>query len=128
MKLFISTLTLFFTLNLFSQTPKAPLPIKDTTTLLKEIRQVMEREKMPGLMIAIVKGDSTVYAGAIGYADLENRKAVLPQTLFHQNSVTKMFTAMGILKLIHSGKFKLDDELKKIAPEVKFQNKWEDTH
>ena len=32
------------------------------------------------------------------------------------------------MKLVNEGKLKLDDELKKIAPEVPFQNKWENTN
>jgi CubicO group peptidase (beta-lactamase class C family) len=129
MKLLISTLTLFFTLNIFGQIPPPTTPsINDTAALLKEIQQVMKREHVPGLMISIVKGDSIVYAGGLGFANLEHKIPVHPNTLFHQNSVTKMFTAMAILKLVHAGKLNLKDELKKIAPEIKFQNRWEQSH
>jgi len=43
-------------------------------------------------------------------------------------SITKMFVSLGIMKLVNEGKLKLDDELKKIAPEVPFKNKWESTN
>jgi CubicO group peptidase (beta-lactamase class C family) len=102
--------------------------VGDINDLLVKLKEVMKKEHIPGLMISIVKGDSIVYAGGLGYADIKNKIPVTPKTLFHQNSVTKMFTAMGILKLVHQGKFKLNDELKKIAPEIQFQNRWEKTH
>ena len=39
-----------------------------------------------------------------------------------------MFVSLAIMKLVEEGKLNLDDELKTIAPEVPFQNKWEITN
>ncbi|MXV51937.1 serine hydrolase [Pedobacter sp. HMF7647] len=124
----ISSLIFFFTINVFGQVSQNhPNPSESRTVLLHKLKEVMKEEHIPGLMISIVKGDS-IYAGGLGYADVKNKIPVSSRTLFLQNSVTKMFTAMGILQLVHQGKFKLTDELKKIAPEIEFQNKWEDTN
>lgn len=119
----VCALILFSTHNVFSQKKETTLDsVKDTAVLLRKIKKVMEQDNIPGLMISIVKGDSILYAGGLGYADIEKKIPVGSGTLFHQNSITKMFTAMGILKLVKEGRLKLNDELKVIAPEIKFQN------
>jgi CubicO group peptidase (beta-lactamase class C family) len=79
-------------------------------------------------MLGITTKDSVIFSGGFGYADLETRRRVDESTLFRMGSITKMFLSLGIMKLVNEGKLKLDDELKKIAPEVPFQNKWESTN
>jgi CubicO group peptidase (beta-lactamase class C family) len=59
---------------------------------------------------------------------LDAKRKVDESILFRMGSITKMFVSLGIMKLVNEGKLKLDDELKKIAPEVPFQNKWESTN
>jgi len=88
----------------------------------------MKREHMPGLMLSIVTKDSILYSGGLGYSNLENKVKATGSTLFHMNSVTKMFTALAIQKLITEGKLNLNDKLKSIAPEIVFENSWESTH
>jgi CubicO group peptidase (beta-lactamase class C family) len=107
---------------------KTDTPPQTVQELLPRIEAVMQREHIPGLMLAIVTKDSILFAGGLGEANLGTRQPVNGQTLFRVRSVTKMFTAMGILKLIHAGKLNLNDALKKIAPEVPFRNSWEATH
>lgn len=96
--------------------------------LLKKIDTVLQKEHMPGLMISIVKKDSILFSGGLGYADLEQKIPVDSTTQFHFASVTKFFVAMGIQKLITEGKLKLDDRLRAIAPEIPYTNRWESTH
>lgn len=96
--------------------------------LFKKIDTVLQKEHMPGLMISIVKKDSILFSGGLGYADLEQRIPVDSTTQFHFASVTKFFVAMGIQKLITEGKLKLDDRLRAIAPEIPYTNRWESTH
>lgn len=110
----------------FGQTPEPAF--RTIQELLPRIESVMQQEHMPGLMLSIVTRDSVLFAGGLGKANLQHNTQVSGQTLFRVSSVTKMFTSMGILKLIHEGKLSLNDELKKIAPEVPFRNRWEDTH
>lgn len=104
----------------------SPTPAIDQ--LLKKIDTVLQKEHMPGLMISIVKKDSILFSGGLGYADLEQKIPVDSTTQFHFASVTKFFVAMGIQKLIAEGKLKLNDRLKAIAPEIPYTNKWESTH
>jgi len=79
-------------------------------------------------MISIVKKDSILFSGGLGYADLEQKMNVDHTTQFHLASITKFFVAMGIQKLIIEGKLNLNDRLQAIAPEIPYTNKWESTN
>jgi CubicO group peptidase (beta-lactamase class C family) len=104
----------------------SPTPVIDH--LLKKIDSVMLKEHMPGLMISIVKKDSMLFSAGLGYADLEQKILVDNTTQFHLASITKLFVAMGIQRLIADGKLKLNDRLQAIAPEIRFTNRWDSTH
>src|SRR5260221_5261909 len=97
-----------------------------TLDALKDsIKTIMEKEHMPGLMIALANRDSVIWRGGIGLASIENKTPVDANSLFRIGSITKSFTALSILKLVEQGKFNLDSKLKDIAPEIPFENKWE---
>src|SRR4030095_8103453 len=109
----------------FSQKTESINSIKQLTD---SIDVIMKQEKITGLMLGITTKDSVIFSGGFGYADLDTRRKVDEGTLFRMGSITKMFMSLAIMKLVNEGKLKLDDELKKIAPEVPFQNKWESTN
>lgn len=96
--------------------------------LTDSINVIIKQEKITGLMLGIATKDSILFCGGFGYADLNTKRSADKRTLFRMGSITKMFVSLAIMKLVNEGKLKLLDELKKIAPEVPFQNKWESTH
>ncbi|HMC85672.1 MAG TPA: serine hydrolase domain-containing protein, partial [Chitinophagaceae bacterium] len=117
-------LVLFFSTELFSQ-QQNKLSIKQ---LADSIQSIVNSDHVPGLMVGITNKDSAIFSGGFGYADVKTNRPVNGSTLFRLGSITKMFISLSILKLVQEGKLHLDDELKKVAPEVPFQNKWEQTH
>ena len=94
----------------------------------RKIDIVMQRERIPGLMISIVKKDRILFSGGIGYADLEQKIKATATSQFHLASITKFFVALGIQKLIAEGRLNLNDQLKSIAPEIPYTNQWESSH
>ncbi len=74
------------------------------------IPQLMSKWNIPGGAIAIAKGDKLVFATAYGLANREQAQPVQPDSLFRIASVSKPFTAVGILKLLEEGKLSLDDQ------------------
>ena len=92
------------------------------------LQQVMQRQHIPGMMLVLTTRDSVLYAGGLGYADVNPKTPVNDRHLFRMGSVTKMFTALGILNLVQAGKLKLDDPVRKLAPELPIDNPWEATH
>lgn len=61
-----------------------------------------------------------LYHISFGYANYDTREPVTENTLFNLCSVTKQFTAMGILMLMEEGKLNLDDSLQKYFPELPY--------
>ena len=72
----------------------------------------------PGCSVgASVKG-RVVVNKAYGMADLEHDVANTPDTIFEAGSVSKQFTAAGVLLLAREGKLSLDDPVRKYVPEL----------
>ena len=72
--------------------------------------------RTPGVSVAIVKRGKTVLAKGYGFADLENDVPATPETVYRIGSITKQFTAAGIMRLVEQGKLSLDDTLQKFLP------------
>jgi len=72
----------------------------------------------PGVIIAVVRGGSIVYAKGFGYRNVEDAVSVAPDTRFPIGSNTKQFTAAAILMLQDEGKLNIDDRLAKYLPQI----------
>jgi CubicO group peptidase (beta-lactamase class C family) len=72
-----------------------------------------------GSSIAVVQGGREVYRHAVGMADIARQHAVDSDTIFHWASITKTFTAIGIMQLRDRGLLKLDDPVVKYIPELR---------
>lgn len=68
--------------------------------------------------IAVRQGDSLLYTRNIGYADLEEKSKIDSATRYHIGSVSKIFTAVLILKAVEQGKLRLEDNLKRYFPQI----------
>jgi CubicO group peptidase (beta-lactamase class C family) len=75
----------------------------------KRMQSLMNSLKLTGATVGVVKDEKLVYTKGFGYADKENKKEVDPSSLFRIGSVSKLITAIAILKLVDDGKIGLDD-------------------
>jgi CubicO group peptidase (beta-lactamase class C family) len=73
----------------------------------------MERQRLPGLALAVVEAGKTVKAQGYGLADVERATPVTPDTVFKIGSVSKQFIATGIMVLAQDGRLGLDDPVSK---------------
>lgn len=80
------------------------------------VRAEMERQKAPGVAIGIVKNGKVVLAKGYGFANLEHRVPVGPETIFQSGSLGKQFTAMAVMLQVEAGKLSLEDPLTKFFP------------
>ncbi len=92
------------------------------------IEQLVEERELPGAAIAMVDENGPVWVGGVGKANLENDIDADADTLFRIGSTSKMFVALAVLKLVEEGRLSLDDKLADLAPDVAFENRWEETH
>lgn len=72
------------------------------------------KNEIPGASLTVSHQGKQVYSRGFGYADVENREAVQPDSLFRVASVSKPFTGVAILQLWERGKLKLDDKVMKL--------------
>jgi CubicO group peptidase (beta-lactamase class C family) len=72
-----------------------------------------------GGAISIVRGGAPVYRHDRGMADIARKHPVDHDTIFHWASITKTFTAIGIMQLRDRGLLKLDDPVVKYVPELR---------
>jgi len=71
----------------------------------------------PGAVVLIARGDKVLYRGARGMANLELGVPLAAGQVFRIGSVTKMFTAATVLKLVDSGRLSLNDPLSRFLPD-----------
>ena len=70
----------------------------------------------PGCAVLVVQDGKTVFEKGYGVAELRAREKIGPQTNFRLASLTKEFTALAIMLLVHDGKLRYDDRLTDIFP------------
>lgn len=73
------------------------------------VNRAMRSLRLTGATVALVKNEKLVYAKGFGFADKEKKEKVEPHHLFRIGSVSKLITAIAILKLVDEGKIGLDD-------------------
>ena len=74
-----------------------------------------------GSVLVAEKG-KPIYQQALGYADYNTRRMLNDSSVFELASVSKQFTAMGIMTLKEKGKLKYEDEAKKFLPDFPYDH------
>ena len=87
---------------------------------LKSFDELMEGfvrdNELPGAALAVAKDGRLVYARGFGYADVEEKQPVQPESLFRIASISKPFTAVATLQLVEQGKLGLNDSVFGLLP------------
>ncbi|HKT81239.1 MAG TPA: serine hydrolase domain-containing protein [Vicinamibacterales bacterium] len=79
-------------------------------------RDLLVKENLPGLSIAVAKDGDVVWAEGFGYANAERRATVTPRTRFRTGSVSKTMTAAAIAMLYERGRIDLDAPVQRYVP------------
>jgi CubicO group peptidase (beta-lactamase class C family) len=74
-------------------------------------------DKTPGLAVLIKKNGSVVFERGYGLKELQNSPRIDTKTNFRLASVTKQFTAMAVMLLVHDKKLSYETTLGQIFPE-----------
>ena len=84
----------------------------------RELEDLRDRLKLPGMAVAIVKDQQVVWAEGFGFADLENGIPATPATPFHLASVTKTYASTILMGLVEGGDLDLDDPVSEYGIEL----------
>ncbi len=102
----------------------AQAPAKDPLAGFDEwVESIRKDWKIPGIAVAIVKGDQIVLAKGYGLRNVEKNLPVTENTLFAIGSNTKAFTAAGVSLLVADGKLDWDKPIREYIPSFKM---WDD--
>jgi CubicO group peptidase (beta-lactamase class C family) len=92
---------------------------KSDTDLDKTVDSLVSqqfKQNEPGVSILIARKGKIVYEDAFGSANLELNVPMKTDMVFRIGSITKQFTAIGILQLVEQGKISLQDSIQKYIP------------
>jgi D-alanyl-D-alanine carboxypeptidase len=85
------------------------------------VHRQMEKKKIPGLTIAVIRDGHVVKEAAYGKASLELKVPTTLDTSFHLASMTKIFTAAAIMQLVQEGRISLDEPVTQILAQLSTQ-------
>ncbi len=98
---------------------------KTLEELQKAMKDVLEKNHVPGAGVALVSQGEVLWCGGIGKADIAANQEVTCDTEFRVGSVSKTFVALALLRLQEEGRINLYARLSDVAPEVPVKNKWD---
>jgi CubicO group peptidase (beta-lactamase class C family) len=119
----ILVFTLFILLCLGYRAQAAPLATA-LEDFEKYAQQSMVAWSVPGMAIAVVKGDTVVYAKGFGTRLIGADEPVNADTVFQVGSTTKAFTVALVASLVDEGRLEWDDRVVDHFPEFMMFDPW----
>ncbi len=81
----------------------------------------VQHDEIAGVVALVADREKVLAVTAVGFADIEAKKAMQADSLFWIASQSKGMTAVAVLMLVDEGKIALDDPVEKYLPEFKGQ-------
>jgi CubicO group peptidase (beta-lactamase class C family) len=103
-------------LLLFILLPSFSFAQIDSTDII--VQQMMEKQKIVGLSLAVIKNGQTVTNKGYGLSNVELNVAVTSETAIRLGSVSKQFFTTAILQLMEAGKLSIEDSVHKFFPDA----------
>lgn len=85
------------------------LPADARREIAAFLRDWLADEGLPGVSVAVVRGDDVVYADGFGSRDLAGDRPATGDTLYGVGSVTKSFAALAVTQLSEAGDLDVAD-------------------
>ncbi len=111
-----------------AQQKAAPPHPKTLEELQKAMKDVLDKDHVPGAGVALVSNGELLWCGGLGKADIASGREVTCDTEFRVGSISKSFVALALLKLQEEGKINLEARLLDVAPEIPVENRWQSTN
>ncbi len=87
------------------------------------VRAGMVAQNLPGMSVAVALGGDLIWAAGFGWADLESKTPVLPDTRFRIGTASRAITAAAAALLMEQGKLRSEDEVQNYVPDFP-KKKW----
>jgi D-alanyl-D-alanine carboxypeptidase len=86
-------------------------------SLDRYVHSELARQRIPGLSVAVLRGDSIVLARGYGSANVELKVPASDSTVYEVGSISKLFTAAAVVLLSEKSRLGLDDPITRYLPE-----------
>ena len=86
---------------------------------IEAVKELVDRDAIPGASIAISTAGGSTFAGAFGHRDLATGAPATPETSYLWFSLTKVVTATGVRMLTDEGLLGLDDPVADHVPSLR---------
>jgi CubicO group peptidase (beta-lactamase class C family) len=86
-----------------------------------QVDRFIDDKTVAGAVTLVARGDKVIEFRALGTADIEAARPMRKDTIFQIMSMTKPFTAIGIMMLAEEGKLALRDPIEQYLPEFRGQ-------
>ena len=110
--------TLFFLVAFLSAPAQDPSPeFKDAFRMVEVwLDAQKDYENLPGISAIVVADQEVLWKGAFGSSNPGENVKMSPSTLCSICSISKLFTAVAVMKLYDEGKVRLDDRVDDLLP------------
>src|ERR1051325_10987561 len=92
----------------------------------RDLARFIEAERLqkgiPALSVALVDGERIVWAQGFGWADSVAGTRATASTTYRVGSVSKLFTDIGIMRLVEQGTLALDVPIQRYLPDFRPRN------
>lgn len=120
--------TIFMALSIYATEGDKAINDDKIKRIEEYIEKNMKKGKIPGLSVAVVEKEKTIYEKNFGYSDVKNSLPITSDTVFEIGSNSKAFTALAILELEQENKLNLDETVDKYIPGLTFKFNNEKVH
>lgn len=97
-------------------------PVLEAASPSRQLRQALspyiEQGEIAGIVTVIAKGDDLLSVESFGYADIENKRKMTPQSLFWIASQSKPIAGAALMMLVDEGRVDLDAPITDYLPEL----------
>jgi D-alanyl-D-alanine carboxypeptidase len=97
--------------------PEPPTARAAIVTAARQVAEGAMSAGVPAVQIAVSERGQIIYSEAFGVTDKQSATAATPRSVLQIGSITKQFTAAGILRLAERGALSLDDRIEQHVPE-----------
>lgn len=95
---------------------RTPAELERLTVRLDSLMQAKYKQGSFNGCVSVIENGQPIFEKCYGYADFKTRAPLNRQTVFELASVSKQFTAMGIMMLAEQGKLQYTDDVRQYIP------------
>ena len=94
--------------------------------LKAKVPEWFKDKDVPGAAVTVVDDKNILWEEVLGHTDRSRQRPVTPRTLFSIQSMSKSFTALGVLTAVQDGLLDLDRPITEYLPDFTVNSRFED--